>query len=65
MPAGAGEYGRGRATGVEYRHGGQRRQVRARREVVLSGGTLASPKILMLSGVGPADLLKQHGVTLG
>ena len=56
--------GRGRATGVEYRHGGRHRQARAGREVVLSGGTLASPKILMLSGVGPKDDLDRHGIAV-
>ncbi|HZQ77912.1 MAG TPA: GMC family oxidoreductase N-terminal domain-containing protein [Acidimicrobiia bacterium] len=54
--------GRGRATGVEYRHAGRRRLVRAGREVVLSAGTLASPKILMLSGVGPKGELDRHGL---
>ena len=54
--------GRGRATGVEYRHRGQRLVARAGKEVILSGGTLASPKILMLSGVGPKDDLGRLGL---
>jgi choline dehydrogenase len=52
----------GRATGVQYRKDGQTRQVRARREVILAAGALASPKLLMLSGIGPADVLGQHGL---
>jgi choline dehydrogenase len=51
-----------RAVGVEYRHGGTTRQVRARREVILAGGAINSPQLLQLSGVGPAGLLAQHGV---
>lgn len=52
----------GRAVGVDFEHDGQRRFAAARREVVLSAGTLSSPKLLMLSGVGPADHLRDHGV---
>ena len=52
----------GRAVGVEYRRGGQVRTVRAAREVVLSGGAINSPQLLMLSGVGPADHLREVGV---
>jgi choline dehydrogenase len=53
----------GRAVGVDYRQHGQSLILRARREVILSGGTLASPQILMLSGIGPADHLRDSGVT--
>ncbi len=50
---------RGRAVGVEYRHqGGELRQVRANREVILSGGSYNSPQLLMLSGIGPAEELR-------
>ncbi len=52
----------GRAVGVETIRGRERRIVRARREVVLSAGALQSPQILMLSGIGPADELKRHGI---
>lgn len=54
-----------KAVGVEYIMGGKGGatvQVRARREIILSAGALNSPKILQLSGVGPADLLKRHGI---
>ncbi len=51
-----------RAVGVEFERGGQRTEARATKEVVLSAGALASPKILMLSGVGPAEHLRAHGI---
>src|SRR3990167_8937110 len=51
-----------RAVGVEYRQGGTLQQVRAGREVLLSAGALLSPQLLMLSGVGPAAHLQQHGI---
>lgn len=51
-----------RAVGVEYRIGGETRRVRARREVILSASSFNSPKLLMLSGVGPAEHLREHGV---
>ncbi|WP_238006554.1 GMC family oxidoreductase N-terminal domain-containing protein [Dactylosporangium sp. AC04546] len=54
----------GRATGVEYQKDGQTRQVRAQREVILAAGALASPKLLMLSGIGSADILGEHGITV-
>ena len=53
-----------RAVGVEYVEGGQVKQARATREVIVSGGAINSPQILMLSGVGPASHLRQHGVTV-
>lgn len=53
-----------RAVGVEYRQGGATRVLRARREVLLSAGALLSPQLLMLSGVGPAEHLRQHGIAL-
>ena len=52
----------GRAVGVEYLKDGQRRTVRAAREVILAGGVYGSPQVLMLSGVGPAAELKAAGV---
>jgi len=53
----------GRAVGVEFHHEGRRQQVRAQREVILAGGTYNSPQLLMLSGIGPADELRKHGIT--
>ena len=52
-----------RATGVEYRQRGQVVQAAAAREVILCGGTFNTPQLLMLSGIGPADQLRQHGIT--
>jgi choline dehydrogenase len=52
----------GTATGIEYRHGAGAVEVRATREVILSGGAFNSPQLLMLSGVGPADQLRAHGI---
>jgi choline dehydrogenase len=51
-----------RATGVEYRASGQLWSARARREVLVSSGAFNSPQLLQLSGVGPGDLLRQHGI---
>jgi len=51
-----------RAVGVRYRRGGVEHVARARREVILSGGPINSPQLLKLSGVGPADELKEHGI---
>ncbi len=51
-----------RATGVEYRQGNATRTVRAGREVIVSSGSINSPKLLKLSGVGPAAELTEHGI---
>lgn len=51
-----------RAVGLEMEQGGRKRQVRAAKEVILSGGAINSPQLLMLSGVGNADELKQHDI---
>jgi choline dehydrogenase len=66
-----------RATGVEYLQGeslyradsrsgqatdGERREARARREVILCGGAFNTPQLLQLSGIGPRDLLEEHGI---
>ena len=51
-----------RAAGVRFRQHGALREVRAKREVILSAGTLQSPQLLQLSGIGPADLLRRHGI---
>ena len=52
----------GRATGVEVRRGGETTVIEARRGVVLSAGALNTPRLLMLSGLGPADHLRAHGI---
>ncbi len=51
-----------RAVGVEYRQGASLRCARARKEVLVSSGAYNSPQLLQLSGVGPADLLRKHGI---
>jgi len=51
-----------RAVGIEFRHDGQVKTARATREVILSGGSYNSPQLLMLSGIGPADHLREVGV---
>ena len=53
-----------RAVGVEYRHHGQLFPARASGEVVLSGGAFNSPQLLQLSGVGPGELLRSHGINV-
>jgi len=52
----------GRATGVEYRWNGRLHTARAAAEVVLSGGAVNTPQLLMLSGIGPAEHLRGVGV---
>jgi choline dehydrogenase len=51
-----------RATGVSYERAGTTKRPRARKEVILSGGVINSPQLLMLSGIGPADHLREHGI---
>ncbi|HET9617269.1 MAG TPA: GMC oxidoreductase, partial [Pseudolabrys sp.] len=53
-----------RATGVRWRQNGEVRSARCRGEIVLTAGAIGSPQILMLSGVGPAAHLSQHGIPL-
>lgn len=52
----------GRATGVVIQQGGQERTLHARRGVVLSAGSMNTPRLLMLSGIGPADHLRVMGI---
>jgi choline dehydrogenase len=52
----------GRCVGVEFAVDGQVGRARARHEVVVCGGTIESPKLLMLSGIGPGDELRRHGI---
>jgi choline dehydrogenase/4-pyridoxate dehydrogenase len=51
-----------RAVGVDYVQGGQRKFAAADREVILSGGVINSPQLLMLAGIGDPDKLRAHGV---
>lgn len=51
-----------RAVGVEYEQRGQTHTVRAGREVIVSGGSVNSPQLLQLSGIGPAELLQGLGI---
>jgi len=53
-----------RAVSVAYLKDGSEQQVLAKKEVILSGGSINSPQILMLSGVGPADQLQKFGIDL-
>lgn len=53
-----------RAVGVEYVQNGQTHQARAKHEVILCAGAIATPKLLMLSGIGPEEELKKHGIAL-
>jgi len=52
----------GRAVGLEYRKNGALTRVRAEAEVLLAAGTYNTAKLMMLSGLGPADHLKEHGI---
>jgi len=54
----------GCATGVEVERSGKIEVIRANREVILSASSLNSPKLLMLSGIGPAQHLAEHGIDL-
>jgi choline dehydrogenase-like flavoprotein len=51
-----------RAVGVEYLANGRRETARAMREIIVAGGAINSPQLLMLSGVGPAAHLREHGI---
>ena len=51
-----------RAVGIRYRHGGRECAAKAGREVILAGGPVNSPQLLMLSGIGPAAELARHGI---
>ncbi len=53
-----------RAAGITYVQNGQRHEASARREVILCGGTINSPQLLLLSGIGPAEHLKALGIPI-
>ncbi|MFT5000942.1 MAG: choline dehydrogenase [Planctomycetota bacterium] len=52
----------GRAVGVEVSHGGGVKVLKAKREVVIAASSINSPKLLMLSGIGPKEQLAEHGI---
>ena len=52
----------GRAVGVEIERGGKIEELRVNKEIILSGGTINSPHLLMLSGIGPKKELEKHGI---
>ena len=54
----------GRAVGLRYLRGPETVEVTARKGVILSAGAMNSPKLLQLSGIGPAALLREHGIEL-
>ena len=51
-----------KAVGVEYERRGKTEQVGTAREVIVSGGSINSPKLLQLSGIGPRELLTKHSI---
>jgi choline dehydrogenase-like flavoprotein len=53
-----------RAVGLEYRRGGEIRQLRARREVIVSCGVFQTPQLLLLSGIGQPENLKKLGISV-
>jgi choline dehydrogenase len=53
-----------RVTGVEYSDNGTSRQEKVNREVILCGGAINSPQIMLLSGIGPGDHLRRHGIPI-
>ena len=54
----------GAAVGVEAERDGKREFIRATKEVIVSAGAINTPQLLMLSGIGPADHLAEHGITV-
>jgi choline dehydrogenase len=52
----------GKAVAVEYDHHGERKVVRAAREIIVAAGAIASPQVLLLSGIGPAEELRALGI---
>ena len=53
-----------RVTGVAFEQGGQKRVIKARREVILAAGAIGSPQILQLSGIGPGGVLQKLGIAV-
>ncbi|MFU1476325.1 GMC family oxidoreductase [Roseovarius sp. C7] len=57
-----GDDGKLRCVGAQVHHGGEMKEMRATRETVLSAGAVNSPQILQLSGIGPGEVLRHHGI---
>jgi choline dehydrogenase len=55
---------RGRATGIEFRCDGAACKAEAKGEIILASGSIGSPQLLQLSGIGPGELLRQHGIAV-
>ncbi|TMJ40009.1 MAG: FAD-dependent oxidoreductase [Alphaproteobacteria bacterium] len=53
-----------KATGISYQRGGATHEARARREIILCAGSVGSPHLLLMSGVGPAEVLRRHGIAV-
>ncbi len=54
----------GRAAGIAYSRAGAEQSIRAKRGVIISAGAFGTPQLLMLSGIGPAEHLQAHGITV-
>ena len=52
-----------RAVAIQVMYEGKTQTLRAGREIILSTGSVTSPRLLQLSGIGPVELLKSHGIT--
>ena len=58
------EFEKGRATGVTWTTNGKSYGAKAKREIILCAGSIQSPQILQLSGIGPASVLKEQGISV-
>lgn len=58
------EFEGGRVAGVAFRHHGQMRAARVRREVILAAGAINTPQLMLLSGLGSASSLREHGIAV-
>ncbi|BBC71796.1 conserved hypothetical protein [Altererythrobacter sp. B11] len=58
------EISNGRATALQFIGDGREQRIEAEREIVLCGGAFNTPQLLMLSGIGPADELREHGIAV-
>nr|WP_199899625.1 GMC family oxidoreductase N-terminal domain-containing protein [Sneathiella glossodoripedis] len=53
-----------RAVGIQYQQDGQLKEIHANREVILCGGAFATPQLMLLSGIGPAEEIKKHNIAV-